>query len=130
MITVDISKDYLELFMAKKDIETMLMNEEEIKEEFTLPEFIQYIKFSTHIYCKTAEQIYPFKIVKGEKETYMFIANVYKIDYKPLYDVLDSIDYDFSNLTHKDKYAAVEEQLLERPYFIINSELYYDLRNK
>lgn len=130
MITVDISKDYLELFMAKKDIETMLMNEEEIKEEFTLPEFIQYIKFGTHIYCKTAEQIYPFKIIKGDKETYMFIANVYKIDYKPLYDVLDSIDYDFSNLTHKDKYAAVEEQLLERPYFIINSELYYDLRNK
>jgi hypothetical protein len=130
MITVDISKDYLELFMAKKDIETMLMNEEEINEEFTLPEFIQYIKFGTHIYCKTAEQIYPFKIIKGDKETYMFIANVYKIDYKPLYDVLDSIDYDFSNLTHKDKYAAVEEQLLERPYFIINSELYYDLRNK
>lgn len=130
MITVDISKDYLELFMAKKDIETMLMNEGEIDKEFTLPEFIQYINFGTHIYCKNNEEIYPFKIIKGDKETYMFIANVYKINYKPLYDVLDSIDYNFSNLTHKDKYSAVEEQLLERPYFIINSELYYDLRNK
>ena len=55
MITVDISKDYLELFMAKKDIETMLMNEGEIDKEFTLPEFIQSIKFGTHIYCKTNE---------------------------------------------------------------------------
>lgn len=130
MLIVDISKDYLELFMAKKDIETMLIEEEEIEKPFELPEFIQYINFGTHIYCRTTEDIYPFKIIKTDKETYMFIANVNNIDFKPLYDALEKIDYDFKNLTKKDKYATVAENLLYRPYFIINSELHFDLRDK
>jgi hypothetical protein len=130
MTIVDISKDYLELFTAKKDIETMLLKQGEIEKEFELAEFIRFIGFGTHIYCKTMNDIYPFKIYKTDNETYMFIANINKIDYKPLFDILESIDYDFKNLTHKDKYSAVAEELIDRPYFIINSELYYDLRKK
>lgn len=130
MLTVDISKDYLELFMAKKDIETMLIEEEEIDKPFELQEFIQFLKFGSHIYCRTPEDVYPFKIVQTNNETYMFIANINKIDYKPLYIALESIDYDFKNLTKKDKYSTVAENLLYKPYFIINSELYFDLRDK
>ena len=130
MTIVDISKDYLELFMAKKDIETQLIAEEEIEKEFDLPEFIKFIGFGTHIYCKTMTEIYPFKIYSTNKETYLFIANINKLNYKPLYDALESINYDFKNLTHKDKYTAVAEDLLDKPYFIINSELHYDLREK
>ena len=128
MINVDISKDFLEFFTAKKDIETLLIEEEEITEEFKITDFMKFINFGTHIYCQTPEEIYPFKIIKGKNDEYMFIANINKINYKPLFDVLDKINYDFSNLTHKDKYSVVSENLLFRPYFIINNEMYFDLR--
>lgn len=130
MITIDINKDYLEFFMAKKDIETMLIDEEEIDKPFEIQEFVKFINFGSHIYCKTPEEIYPFEIITTDKETYMFIANVNNISYKPLYDVLDSIKYDFKNLTKKTQYEVATDNLLYKPYFIINGELYFDLRNQ
>lgn len=130
MITVDISKDYLEFFMAKKDIENMLIEEGEIDKPFEIKEFVDFINFGTHIYCKSPEETYPFEIIKTNSEEYLFIANVNKIDYKPLYDVLESIDYDFNNLTKKSQYDVVSDNLLYKPYFIIKKELYFDLRNK
>ena len=50
MTIIDITKDYLELFVAKKDIEELLIENKTIDKEFDISAFINYINFGTHIY--------------------------------------------------------------------------------
>ena len=43
MTIIDITKDYLELFVAKKDIEELLIENKTIDKEFDISAFINYI---------------------------------------------------------------------------------------
>jgi hypothetical protein len=130
MTVIDISKDYLEMLLAKKDIEKMLIDNEEITEELDMTEFIKYLNLGSHIYCIDKNKIYPYSIVKTPTNEYMFIVNnaTTKLDYTPLFDKLNSINYDYNNLTYVDNYDIMLKDLIETPHFIINERLYYDLR--
>lgn len=122
MTIIDITKDYLELFTAKRKIEEKLLNENKISEEFTVSDFIKYINFGTHIYWVSETQIYPFKII----DDFLFIvtdSNTKTIN--PLLNALNTINFDLSKLTHKTKYDIAVNDIIEKPHFIINSELYY-----
>lgn len=130
MEVIDITKNFLELFVAKKNIETFLIDEGEIDKEFTLPEFIQFIKFGTHIYCKSETDVYPFKIIKIGNMSYLFTANVNSQDYTPLFEALESIEYDFNNLTMKEPVEVATEKLIGKPFFVINHKIHLDLRDK
>ena len=130
MNIIDITKDYLELLMAKKDIESMLYEKEEITEDFSIGDFIKYLNFGTHIYYVNPQKLYPYKIVKTKTNEYLFILNHAGISFAPLHDMLESIKYDYSQLTRLNQYQVAERELMNTPHFIINEELYFDLRDK
>ena len=44
--------------------------------------------------------------------------------------MLESIKYDYSQLTRLNQYQVAERELMNAPHFIINEELYFDLRDK
>ena len=128
MTIIDITKDYLELFAAKKDIEELLIENKTIDKEFDLPTFVNYINFGTHIYYVSSELIYPFKIMSGKKDTYMFVVTDDKTkNINNLLNALEEIKFDLNNLEHKDTISVANENLIEKPHFIINSELYYNV---
>lgn len=125
MIIIDITKDYLELLNAKKDIENKLIQANIIEKEFTISEFINYINFSSHIYWVSESEIYPFKII----DKYIFVvADAQHKNIEPLINALTDINFDFSKLTHKTKYEISANNLIEKPHFIINKELYYNIK--
>lgn len=131
MNVIDITKDYLELLLAKKDIESMLYEKEEISEDFSIGDFIKYLNFGTHIYFVNPQKIYPYKIVKTKTNEYLFILNNdNNISFEPLFENLESIKYDYSQLTRLNQYQVAERELMNTPHFIINEELYFDLRDK
>ena len=128
MTIIDITKDYLELFVAKKDIEELLIENKTIDKEFDISAFINYINFGTHIYYVSSDLIYPFKIISGKKDTYMFVVtddNTKNIS--NLLNALEEIKFDLNKLEHKDAISVASENLIEKPHFIINSELYYNM---
>ena len=61
---------------------------------------------------------------------YLFILNHEGVSFAPLYDMLESIKYDYSQLTRLNQYQVAERELMNTPHFIINEELYFDLRDK
>lgn len=126
MIQIDIMNDFLELLTAKKDIETMLKQSEEITEDFTLEDFIKYLNFGTHIYWLNENDIFPFKIIKTPNNTYLFYTTTNYKKINNLFSALDNIDYDFNKLKHKSTFDIATEDLVYTPHFIINSELYYN----
>lgn len=126
MITIDITKDYLELFMAKKDIEDTLLETKEIEQPFTVPEFIKYINFGTHIYWLSSTQIYPFKIISTPKESYLFVVSEETTkNINPLLNALSEIKYNYNNLEKKSVIDISTENIIDKPHFIINNDLYY-----
>ena len=128
MTIIDITKDYLELFVAKKDIEELLIENKTIDKEFDISTFINYINFGTHIYYVSSDLIYPFKIMSGKKDTYMFVITDDKTkNISNLLNALEKIKFDLNNLEHKDTISVASENLIEKPHFIINSELYYNV---
>ena len=128
MTIIDITKDYLELFVAKKDIEELLIENKTIDKEFDISTFINYINFGTHIYYVSSDLIYPFKIMSGKKDTYMFVVTDDKTkNINNLLNALEEIKFDLNNLEHKDTISVASENLIEKPHFIINSELYYNV---
>lgn len=127
MLLIDITKDYLELFTAKRDIENMLIEKEEIEEPMELSEFIRYINFGTHIYWESETEIFPFKIINTPDNMYVFIVSDENTAKKQniLLSVLNDIQFDFTKLYKKDRLTIANEDIMLKPHFIINNELYY-----
>ncbi len=125
MIIIDITKDYLEMFTAKKDIEDLLISSGEIKTRFEISEFINYLDFGKHIYWESSDNIYPFSIIDTPNERYVFIVIEDGKKTDALFSALEDIDYDFSNLIKKDAMEISAEEIVDRPHFIINNEFYY-----
>lgn len=126
MITIDITKDYLELFMAKKDIEDTLLETKEIERPFTVHEFMKYINFGTHIYWISSAEIYPFKIISTPKESYLFVVSKENTkNINPLLNALSEIKYNYNNLEKKSAIDISTENIIDKPHFIINNDLYY-----
>lgn len=130
MTIINISKDYLELFSAKNDIEELLIENKTIDNEFDLKSFINYINFGSHIYYVSNDIIYPFKIISGKKNTYLFVVTDDKNkNINKLIDALGEIKFNLDNLELKDAISVASENLIDKPHFIINSELYYNTKS-
>ncbi len=125
MIIIDITKDYLEMFTAKKDIEDLLISSGEIETRFEIPEFINYLDFGKYIYWESSDNIYPFSIIDTPNERYVFIVIEDGKKTDALFSALGDIDYDFSNLIKKNAMEISAEEIVDKPHFIINNEFYY-----
>ena len=66
--------------------------------------------------------------MSGKKDTYMFVVTDDKTkNINNLLNALEEIKFDLNKLEHKDTISVASENLIEKPHFIINSELYYNM---
>lgn len=126
MTIIDVTKDYLELFTAKKDIENMLFERKEISEEFSIQDFIKYINFGTHIYWASESFIYPFKMISTKDNDYIFVVTDETTkNIEPLKQSLNELNYNLTTLVRKTREEVATEELITTPHYIIYNELYY-----
>ena len=124
MIYIDISKDFLNLLLANRDISNYRIERGEIENEMGIDECIKFLDLVHTIYYYDENNIFPFAIYKTDKAEYLFYTGNDTSDKDKLFNVLESINYNLSNLTLKDKKEVVLEKLYEAPRFIINSQIY------
>lgn len=124
MIYIDISKDFLNLLLANRDISNYRIERGEIENEMGIDECIKFLDLAHTIYYYDENNIFPFAIYKTDKAEYLFYTGNDTSDKDKLFNVLESINYNLSNLTLKNKKEVVLEKLYEAPRFIINSQIY------
>ena len=120
MKVININTDIEGLIIAKLDIESYWIEQEQIKDKLSLEEFLSKIDMSKNIYSDNNE-VYPFSIIYTSKESYVFtIAN----NYEKMISALESIKYNINNLIKVTKEDLFINGVIEdKPFFIINNKV-------
>lgn len=123
----DLAKFPEDFFLAKADIEKLLIENKEIEEKMSYEDFILYLGIQNKVYL-IGSQIIAFNVLKGKNDDYLFYSYTTETSSNEILESLEQrltkIKYDFSKLTKvsMNDFSGLD---LDNPnLFVINQEFY------